>query len=233
MRLALIAIATSAFHAAIPLAAQTPARFDASRLVAHRDSFVVLAQGKEIGFMREVLESSGDGFRLVSDTEIGGAMKQTTDLTFSKAGAMIGVTQRGTARGQEMKIDVTYAGGRAKGSATTPQPSGMSTITVDTLVPAGAIDDNALQTFLPTLELAEGVGFRITLFASGKGEPLTLKARNTGSAKVTVPAGTFDTWKVELTGGPMPVTMFVSKTQPRRVVRVALEGSPVEFQLVK
>ena len=217
----------------LSVTAQTPARFDAAKFTPRRDSFVVVAQGRPIGFMREVLESTSDGFQLISDTEISGSMAQRTNLSFSGAGEMRMVSQRGMARGQEMKIDVTYADGRAKGSATTPQQAGMQTIAVDAIVPKGAIDDNALQLFLPTLDLKKGAEYEVTLFASGKGTTLPMKAKVIGTESIAVPAGTFDAWDVEVSGGPMPVHMHVSTTAPHRVVRVAISGSPVEFLLVK
>lgn len=233
MRFPLAFAITSSLIASLSVTAQTPAGFDAAKLAPRRDSFVVVAPGRPIGFMREVLESTADGFRLISDTEIIGSMAQKTDLSFSREGEMRMVSQRGMARGKEMRIDVIYAEGRAKGSAKTPQQAGMQTIAVDAIVPKGAIDDNALQLFLPTLDLKKDAEYEVTLFASGKGTTLLMKAKVVGKESITVSAGTFDAWDVEVSRGPMPVHMYVSTTAPHRVVRVALSGSPVEFLLVK
>jgi len=48
-----------------------------------------------------------------------------------------------------------------------------------------------------------------------------------------VPAGEFDVYRAEMTGGQTPVTFFVTTAAPHRVVKIAPAGQPVEIQLVK
>jgi hypothetical protein len=159
-------------------------------------------------------------------------MSQRTVVEFSRGLAMTSVRQTGQAGGQNMDIKVVYAGGRARGSATTPGPQGMKTITVDTVVPRGVVDDNALQTMLPTLPLAAGKVFTIQVFASGQGNTTSLTATVKGSEMITVPAGSFDSWKVDVTGAEVPVTFWVAKQVPR-VVKLGFAGAPMSFELTK
>jgi hypothetical protein len=132
----------------------------------------------------------------------------------------------------EMKIDVAYGGGRATGSATTPGPQGMKSITVDAALPPGAVDDNALMALLPTLELTEGATVRVPVFASGKGTAATMTLTIGAREPVTVPAGTFDAYPVAMTGGDAPVTFYVSTGTESRVVKMTMPGSPISFELV-
>ena len=44
-----------------------------------------------------------------------------------------------------------------------------------------------------------------------------------------VPAGSYETYRAELAGGPQRVTFFVTTVRPHRVVRILIAGSPVEF----
>jgi Protein of unknown function (DUF3108) len=210
-------------------AAQSP--FDPARLVPRSDSFAVMLQGRQVGGIRETIEKTADGFRLRSVQALAG-MNQSTEVLFSRTLGMTSVTQEGQARGQAMKINVAYARGRAKGSATTPGPQGMKTIAVDTIVPPGAVDDNALQSFLPALPLGAGKSFQVPVFSSGQGTSKVMTVTVTGSESVTVPAGTFEAWKVEVAGGQVPVTFWVSKTEPR-VVKMGFAGAPMAFELVK
>jgi hypothetical protein len=159
-------------------------------------------------------------------------MNQSTEVRFSRTLGMTSVKQDGQARGQAMKIEVSYADGRAKGSATTPGPQGMKTIVVDTTVPAGAVDDNVLQALLPALPLGAGKAFQVPVFASGQGTSKVMTVTVTGNESVTVPAGTFDAWKVEVSGGQVPVTFWVSRATPR-VVKMGFAGAPMGFELVK
>ena len=50
---------------------------------------------------------------------------------------------------------------------------------------------------------------------------------------VTVPAGTFRVFKVEVTGADAPFIFYVSRDTPRRIVKLDIVGAPVSFQLVK
>lgn len=205
--------------------------FDAARVVPRSDSFVVLVQGRAVGGSRETLEATPGGYRLVSTQALAG-MSQSTEVHFSRALVMTSVKQTGQARGQQMNIEVSYAAGRAKGAATTPGPQGMKTIAVDTLVPTGAVDDNALQVLLPALPLGEGRSFTVTVFASGQGSAKEMQVAVTGWETITVPAGTFEAWKLEVRGGSAPVTFWVGRSDPR-VLKLGFAGAPMSFELVK
>ncbi len=224
-------ILTLSVITAAPLLSQEAARFDPARLVPRSDSFVVIVQGRAIGGARESIERAGAGYRLTSSQQMAG-MSQSTVVEFSRTLAMTSIKQTGQARGQNMNIDVAYAAGRAKGSATTPGAQGMKTITVDAAVPAGVVDDNAMQSLLPALPLAEGKVFSIPVFASGQGVVKTLTATVAGVERVTVPAGTFDAWKLTITGAEVPVTFWISKETPK-VVKLGFAGAPMSFELVK
>jgi len=100
-----------------------------------------------------------DGERLDVDRDDGDPMagvQQTTTLTFSAALEMQEVHQTGSQGGQQAKIDISYAGGRAKGKATTPSQTGPKTIDIDAEMPKGAVDDNALQGLMAAMKWAPG-----------------------------------------------------------------------------
>jgi hypothetical protein len=50
---------------------------------------------------------------------------------------------------------------------------------------------------------------------------------------VTVPAGTFQTWRLDISGGQVPIAMYVAKDTPRRIVKIEFVGAPFVFELVK
>ena len=57
--------------------------------------------------------------------------------------------------------------------------------------------------------------------------------RVTGTGSVTVPAGTFDAYTVEMTGGQLPLMFYVTTAEPYRIVKSAPVGAPIEIVLVK
>ena len=211
----------------------TALELDLSKLVARQDSFAVTMQGKPVGYMRTAVEKTPAGFRVTEATQIMAAIQQQSELTMSPTGEMLAVKQSGKVQGQDTKVDVTYAGGRAKGSAQTPTREGIKSVTVDAAVPAGSIDDNAIQALVPALTWGPSAKFTMSVFSPSKNaaRPMTLAAA--GTEKVTVPAGTFDVYRAELTGGDQPMTLYVTTAAPHRVVKMAIVGTPLEIVLAK
>jgi len=226
-------IAVTFFAAATVGRAQTPGAINFAMLAARTDSFVVMVQGNAMGFQRTTVERTEGGFRIVDDVQIGSIMTQRTEVELGPDGALRSTNQTGQVRGQSMSIDITYHDGRAKGSATTPAAGGPATIAIDTTVVPGAIDDNLITALLPALDWAPNASFTLPVFLSGKGyeQSLTLAVKNT--EQVTVPAGTFEVYRVDLSGGQAPVAMYITTDAAHRLVKIAPRGTPLEFVLAK
>jgi hypothetical protein len=102
---------------------------------------------------------------------------------------------------------------------------------VDTTIATGTFDDNQMETMLGALPLAANAHFTIPVFAGGEGHGRTLTIAVSGEESVTVPAGTFACWRLDVTGGDQGLTFFVSKDAPYIVVKYAMVGVPVAFEL--
>ena len=176
-----------------------------------------------------------DSIVFTEATTIGQFVNQSTTLVLGAADLAVRRTdQVGTVQNQRAETHLTYAGGRVKGSALVPQQTGTpKTVTVDTTIAAGTVDDNALNLLIPALPLAEGRSFNLNVFSSGEGVVKVLTVKVAGVENVTVPAGTFESYRLELSGMQIPVVMYVSTASPRRLLRVAPVGAPLVFELVK
>jgi len=213
------------------LAAQSPINFSA--LVPRTDSFVVMVQGNPLGFQRTTFERTELGLRMIDDVQIGPIMTQHTEVELAPDGVMRSTKQTGQVRGRNTSIEIAYHDGRAKGSATTPSMAGLVTTAIDTAVTPGAIDDNLLTAILPALEWSPTASITLPVFLSGKGYVQSLTLAVKGTEKLTVPAGTFDVYRIELSGGQAPVAMFVTTDAAHRLVKIAPRGAPLEFVLAK
>ncbi len=213
------------------LAPRTAAlELDLATLVPRRDSFTISFQGNAIGWQRGVLEQTPAGFRYTEDTRLAAFVNQTTVLELDKSGAMRSLKQTGKVQGQDVAIDVSYEGGRARGAAKTPGPDRqIKTVTLDTTFAAGTLDDNAVQALLPALHWAPGAKWTMSVFSAGQGElkPWTLSV--TGTEPVKLGARSVDAYRAELSGGTSPLQLWVSTTAPYQLLKVALVGQPVEF----
>jgi len=207
---------------------------DPRLLVAGRDSFAVMVQGNPFGHMTTEVARAADGWTITQTSVLGPIGTQTTTLTLDARLGMRAVKQTGKLQGMATRIDVAYANGKATGSAVSPQPTGgTKDVAVDAEVPAGALDDNAVAPLLPTMPWAEGAKFTIPVFASGQGtlQPQTFTVA--GAESVTVPAGTAQAWRIEATGGQVPVTYWVEQAAPHRLLKIAPSGLPLEMVRVK
>jgi hypothetical protein len=202
-------------------------------LAPFRDSLVVMVQGKEFGYQVKSLEKTADGFRYMETQSLGPIGTSSMTATFSAAGEPRTVTRTGKLGGQDVKGDVVYTAGRVKGSSTTPTQQGPKTVTFDTTVAAGTLDDASFGALLPSLAWAPNAKITANIFSASKGMATPVTLAVTGTESVTVPAGTFQAYHVDLTGGEAPLTIYVTVAAPHRVIRVAPVGQPVEFVLAK
>ena len=233
-QLALTAALTVVTATAVQTAsAQTPATINFAALVARTDSFVVLAQGNTLGFQRTTIERTETGIRVIDDVNINPLMSQHTEVELGVDGSLRSTKQTGKVRGQETKIEISYSDGRAKGLATVPSMAGALTTNIDTTVTSGAIDDNLITALLPAMEWSPSAWFTIPVFLSGKGYVQTQTLTVKGTEMMTVPAGLFEVYRVELSGGQAPVVMYITTATPHRLVKIAPQGAPIEFVLAK
>ena len=216
-----------------PAMAQIPVTINFAALTARTDSFVVLAQGNTLGFQRTVIERTETGIRVIDDVSINPIMSQHTEVELGVDGSLRSTKQTGKVRGQDATIEIAYHDGRAKGLATIPSIGGALTTNIDTTVASGAIDDNLITALLPAIEWSPSAWFTIPVFLSGKGYVQSLTLTVKGTETMTVPAGTFEVYRIDLSGGQAPVAMYVTTATPRRLVKIAPQGAPIEFVLAK
>ncbi len=128
-----------------------------------------------------------------------------------------------------MRIDVTYTGDRAYGTAQLPCANGLRSIEVDALVPVGVIDDNVLTSLLPALPWAPGAEWTIPVFASGKGE-LSEYTLHAGPVETNETSdGVHDAYRVEVDGADRPLIFHVRAHSPHDLIKIAIPGTPLEI----
>lgn len=225
MRIHVILLAMTWMFACATPARSTGPAVDAAAVAVQADSFAIQVGGQPFGTQVVTVQRTGAGFHF-RETTMTPVADQTTEVTMSEALAMRSVRQEGRSRGQAMRIDVTYADGRAAGSARVPGPDGMTDVTVDAAVPPDVVDDNVLTALLPGMPWEDGATFDVPVFASGKNTLTTHTLRVTGREEVTVPAGTFQAYRVEVTGS-QPLVLHVRLAAPHTVLRIEVVGTPM------
>lgn len=211
--------------------AQAPApELDASRLAPATDTFDVVVQGNVIGSQITNIARGDEGF-VYTETTTTPQAQQTTEVRLSEDLAMRSVRKTGTAGGQQISVDVTYADGRVRGTASIPSPQGVQENQIDAEVPERVIDDSVFMALLPTMPLTQGARFSLPVASAGAGRVLPITLTVTGEESLTVPAGTFGVYTLDMTGAAQAFELYVTKDTPHHLVKLGVQGAPIEFVL--
>jgi zinc protease len=211
--------------------------WEPARIAPGRFTYRIVVQGNAMGEeTRTVARATVEGrdvFTVTTNTVIGPFLRQDDTTTFDAATlAPIRVRQTGAMQNQPTFVRLDYANGRVRGQARTPQPGGPpQELTIDTAVAAGTLDDNQLGAIILALPWAAGARWSVPVFSSGQNRVQTLTARVIGEEAVTTPAGTFQTWKVEVSGLDQTVNMYISKERAPALVKLEIVGAPFAFEL--
>lgn len=213
-----------------------PVALDPTQFVAHADSSRVMLQGNAAGFTVSEVRRPADSLVYAERSNLaGGVFQQSTTVVLNPTdGAVRQVDQETTQQGQKGETHITYSGGRVKGSSAAPQQDGtVKRFDIDTTLPPGTVDENAVPFVVPALPLGAGKAFSLTFFTPSENTIKVLTFKVSGPASVTVPAGTFQAYQIDVTGSRVPFTMYVSTDSPRRVLKTEFVGQPFLVELVK
>jgi dipeptidyl aminopeptidase/acylaminoacyl peptidase len=131
------------------------------------------------------------------------------------------VVVKKSAKQGPIDVSVDFKDNKATGSLTMNGQT--KPVNTDTGGPLFADSAGAPQV-IASLPLADGYSTTFRNFDLQKQKPKLMQLKVEGSEKVTVPAGTFEAYKVELTsaeGGPEHMTMWIAK-EPRKAVKVVV-----------
>ena len=209
--------------------------YDVRQLVTSRDSFQIALQGNVMGYQVSEMLVSDDA--LVSKSTLAipmAGINQETTLSIDPSTMMpTAYDQAGQIMGQAVETHLVYDGARVTGTVQSPSQTGTPTTTnVDTTLSEGIAEMSTLQALLPALPLVPGTTLTYSAFDASDGGITTVTIRVSEPEEVTVPAGTFSAYRVDLTGGEVSIAIHVSVDTPRKMIRMALPQPPLTFELV-
>ena len=215
-----------------------PARItlDPAQFGSRRDSSQVVVQGKPLGFAVADLTQVGDSVVYSEHAVMGNGMfDQRTTVVFAAADAAARrLDQVMIRQGTKAEAHLVYAGGRVKGNNLVPQADGsVRQLPVDTVVPPGIVDESVAPLVGSSLILMPGQTLRLAVFTPSEVATRVLTFKVGRPEAVVVPAGTFQAYRVDVTGPKVPLVLYVSVDSPHRVVKQEFVGQPVVIELVK
>jgi zinc protease len=209
----------------------------ADRVTAGTSTYRILFNGNPFGqetrTVSRVQVGGRDAWQVITSDVLGPIGRQDDTTTVDAATLRpISVRQGGTLQGQQVFVRLDYAGGRVRGSSRSPGAAGFEEHQIDTTVTDATVDENELALLAVAAPYATGARWTVPVFEGGRGALAQVQVAVTGEESVTVPAGTFACWKVDITGGQQPLTLYVTKDAPYTTVKLEITGAPVAFELV-
>nr|HMN31248.1 DUF3108 domain-containing protein [Caldilineaceae bacterium] len=126
------------------------------------------------------------------------------------------LTRTQQAQGGREVVEATYNGGQVDMVLTTAQDV---TTNQRINIPSDSSNGDVLIQLLRTLPLQKGYATRINVFWPIAGQLETYVVNVADTEQVNVPAGAYDTFKVELTGRGNKTTAWLNQAAPHQVVK--------------
>lgn len=201
---------------------------DASTLRPMTLVYSINVQGSPIASATIGLTQEGDEW--VSTTSIEGMMSQDSEVRFLQD--FTGVSSRQIIQQGPVRIeaDLSVSEGRVTGNISLPENMGGAK-TVDAEATPGMLLPEMDSWYIAAAELAPGKEISVPQFDMMSGSAVNVTYTVTGTESVTVPAGTFDAFRVEVTGLPQGLLLFVRADAPHILLRQEPSGQPVVLEL--
>jgi hypothetical protein len=219
--------------AAIPMGASAQP-FQPGRLAASRDSFDVIYQGQSIGAFVMNLERTGDNYTFSTQALIPRmSVLETDSLVFNATSlAPSLVTNNQSIMGMSAVSRIAFANGKATGTAQRATPGGVQTQPIDAPIPPGTIADGTEIPSLSTVDFSQDLTLSFQTFDAKAAKVKSYELKVLARESVTVPAGTFEAWKLQLTSNET-VLVWVSVADPKRILLLRQEAAQMEMRRAK
>lgn len=193
-------------------APEAPLRFEVPWADGEECRYDVLdARGAPLGAVTWSLSRAGHGWTF-RDTSTASGKPEQGEVTLDRALAPL----RAVRERDRERFEVTYGAGEVTVRRTRPGASPEVKVIPR---PERALDDDAVLVTQRALPLATGYGTSYRTVMPRRGTALPVEIHVTGSERVTVPAGTFDAWRVMMIAGASTNEVWYTRAAPHLFVR--------------
>lgn len=199
--------------------------FDLSHLTPDTLTYDVVVGGAVRGKATRILEPHPRGWRFASVIQAGFQTLEQ-ELVVDDALEMVSSRNQMAAPTKEMQVEARREGDRITGRAIMddgPRP-------VDLSVPRGVTLSDGLELALWGSRLSVGREIRLPVADVQEGVVETVVLRVEERTEITVPAGTFDVFRVSVSGRD-PQTIFVRAQGPHVPIRMESASRPIALEL--
>jgi zinc protease len=204
--------------------------FDASSVKPMTMVYGVTFQGNPVAENTMVVtraNAAGKDVVKVNSTT-SGMMNATNELVFeARTFAPVSVKMEMQMGPQSMSQNLVYANGKITGASKMPQGDK----TIDAAAPAGTLLSGMDQFAIMLANFAATKEVSLPVFNAQSGTVSNFVAKVVGESQVTVPAGTFDVYDLDVSGAEGSMKVFVAKQAPHVIVKQEFAAQPVVMEL--
>ena len=218
-------------NATTPAAAKPAGPIDASSIKPQTLTYQVTFQGNPIAEMvSAITRPQVDGKDMVKVTSsTSGMFNATNELNFeAKSFTPVSVAVNMQMGPQTLSQNLALANGKITGSVK-GGPQGDKNI--DTPAPAGTLLPGMDQFVLMLTNFGATKEVVLPVFNAQSATVVNFTAKVSGESKVTVPAGTYDVYELDVSGAEGAMKVFISKTTPGLIVKQEFAAQPVVMEL--
>ncbi len=193
-------------------------------------SMTLFSDGKEVGSMTYGWQKDGDAYVIADRSEMQPNILETARGVIDADTLLPKSVVIDFAFGPDtMGYDLVWDKNQPTGTVATLRKGEAKTRAVEATDGVGAPIRLAVIGMVAAFPITDDFETHLPWYntLSGKVEDITLKT--VGSATVEAPAGTFDAYKVAIKGGTPENIVYVSKSLPRKIVRIDVLGQPLHF----
>lgn len=192
-------------------------------------TYAISSQGNAIGTVTSVLAQEGGVWVRKQTTEVPNGKYEQEDRLNAADLASLSMKMTG---GMGMSVSLVLEAGHVKGSAPTPPSGEMKDI--DVVAPAGTLLPGHQDIALMVLPLKVGEKPALSTLSLRTGTLESTEFAVAAEETVTVPAGTFPAYRLEI-AGEQPAQIWVRKDLPHVTLKQQLTQMPVviEAQSIK
>lgn len=208
---------------------------DRSHLENRRDSFNMVQNEEVVGkwIWETTISETSISFKDIS--ELYGRVKEEFICKVDKADLFTtSLDMVMTTPNNKMTVVLTRQSNKdLKATLVIYKPEEKSMV-IDTTYKEPVIERSVLFGLVQTLPLEKSLDTDFPVFFMNTGQVGAMKLEKIGEEKVIVPAGSFDTYKLRFEGKDLVSNIiYVSKTSPRRIVKVDVIGQPLTIELAQ
>lgn len=214
----------------------SPVPFHPERLSEHTSEYVMVVDGAERGTSRVMAVIVDSIVVFTQETRIktpASEMIQQIEIRFAASDLGMISSSYSTHFGDtRLETTARYDETHVTGEVQVPGPSGITKTPIDTALDPGTIDAGAAWALIGTLDLTDGAEYTFLAFDPSGGAASRVEVRVAGHAEITVPAGTFDAWIVDMAGFGGTIRYHVERAPPHSILSVVPVGQPQTLELV-